>query len=142
MACPSHAIEFGPFGAKTGQPQLSFDLVNFAGQHRLFAGFGTAIDPLTIKLHDAYPGVGIKVGIAAAFTHIVLSLLDGLNRDLRRCNAGPIFFLLVRRLRRQFEVREEIRQAEAGRDQRHNDHAGGKEDGEVTRRKHRPVIHR
>ena len=59
LACPSHAIEFGPFGAKTGQPQLSFDLVNFAGQHCLFAGFGTAIDPLTIKLHDAYPGVGI-----------------------------------------------------------------------------------
>ena len=44
LACPSHAIEFGPFGAKTGQPQLSFDLVNFAGQHCLFAGFGRSVD--------------------------------------------------------------------------------------------------
>jgi hypothetical protein len=106
LACPSHTIEFCSFGAKTGQAPLSFDLVNFTGQHCLFARFGAAINPLTIELHDAYPSVRIKVGIVATFTYIVLRLLDGLNRSLRRRNAGQIFFFLLRPLRRQFEVLE------------------------------------
>jgi hypothetical protein len=100
LACPRHAVELGPFGAKPNKPELPLDLVNLASQRSLFAGFGPAVDALAIGFHDANPGIGIKVGVAAVFTHVVLRPFNGLNRDFGRRDACQILFLLLRRLGR------------------------------------------
>src|ERR1700693_1873879 len=96
LACPRHAVELSPFGAKADKPELPLDLVDLASQRRLFAGFGPAVDALAIEFHDANTGIAIKVGVAAAFTHVVLRPLNGLNRDFGRRDACQILFLLPR----------------------------------------------
>jgi hypothetical protein len=62
---PRHVVELGPFGAKPHKPELSLDLVDLASL--CFAGFGPTVDALAIELRDANSGIGIKVGVAAAF---------------------------------------------------------------------------
>src|SRR5258708_24558799 len=84
LACPRHAVELGPLGAKPHKPELPLDLVDLARQRRLLAGFGPAVDALAIERHDRDPGVAVKVGVAAAFAHVVLRLLDGPYRDFGR----------------------------------------------------------
>jgi hypothetical protein len=84
---------------------------------------------LAIEFHDPRASIRIKIGIAATFPHFVLRLLDRLNCGFRRRDARLILLLLLlQSLRRQLQAFEKIRQAEARRDQRHNDHARGEED--------------
>jgi hypothetical protein len=43
------------------------------------------------------PGIGIRIGVAAAFPHVMLRLLDRLNRRYRRGDACQVLLSLLRR---------------------------------------------
>src|ERR1700675_1889302 len=117
LAGPGDAIEFGSLGPKPGETELAFDLVRSPRQRPFLSSLRTPVDTLAIEFHDPRARICIKIGIAAAFSHVVLRPLDRLNCGFRRSDARPILLLLLRWLRRQLQALEKIWQAEARRDQ-------------------------
>src|SRR3984893_15931326 len=114
---PRDAIEFGSFGPKPGETELAFDLVHSPRQRPFLPGLRTPVDTLAIEFHNPRASIHIKIGIAAAFSRVVLRLLDRLNCGFRRSDARPILLLLLQWLGRPLQALEEIQEAEARRGQ-------------------------